>query len=390
MKIAFISSVVPQPTIAGSVVLWRHFERLRLAHSDVRLRVFTNVVATESQPWDLISLRRNAIVERLTRTRVSKLAHAWTQYGWSTDYSRLRVAVDDFDPDVVLTVAHGELFHAAAKIARQMGLPLATIYHDWWPDMTPVSLRCRNWVEHEFRRVAAQSDVNFCVSRGMMERLNVSNSKLLYPIPGKRKKSQFEVARASQQEKPKIGYCGNLGQEYGRMILELCVLLESADEIEFRFSGGSRDWGEIDIARAGARDLGMLDVAHYERFMLSSDVLLVIMSFREADKIRSSTSFPSKILEYCQAGRPILVWGPSYSSAVQWARETGGGAIVESRDPVMVLRKMREIVNDPCQGQQMAEASRRAATEEFDPDRIHRGFEDALFSLVNQTSIVPI
>lgn len=390
MKIAFISSVVPQPTIAGSVVLWRHFERLRLAHSDVRIRVFTNVVATEPQPWDLISLRRNMIVERLTRTRVSKFAHAWTQYGWFTDYRRLRAAVDDFNPDVVLTVAHGELFHAAAKIARQMGLPLATIFHDWWPDMASVSSRCRNWIEREFRRVAVQSDVNFCVSRGMVERLNVSNSQLLYPIPGKRKQAQSELSTASRQRNAKIGYCGNLGQEYGRMILELCAFLDSSDEIDFRFSGGSRDWGVGDIELAGERDLGMLNVAHYERFLLSSDILLVIMSFREADKIRSRTSFPSKILEYCQAGRPILVWGPSYCSAVRWARATGGGAVVETRDPAMVLRKMHEIINDLCKGEQMAEASRRAAAEEFHPDRIHRVFEDALFSLVNETSRVSI
>lgn len=383
MRVALISSVVPQSTIAGSVVLWRHFERLRLAHPDVRLRVFTNVPTGEPQSWELISLRTSRIAERLTRSRLSKFAHAVTQYGWFTDYGRLRVAVAEYDPDVVLTVAHGELFHAAAKVARQMDLPLATIYHDWWPDMPPVSSRCRIWLEHEFRRVAAQSAVNLCVSRGMMDQLNVPNSKLLHPIPGKRRVIEDGVACVSQQKRPTIGYCGNLGQSYGRMILELCDAFESVNDIEFRFSGGSRDWSEADIARAGVRDLGMLDVDHYERFLLNNDLLIVIMSFDDADKIRARTSFPSKILEYCQTDRPILVWGPSYSSAVKWARETGGGATVDTRDPLSVILKIREIVNDPARCRKMAEASQRAAAKEFDPDRIHRGFEDALFSLVN-------
>jgi hypothetical protein len=33
------------------------------------------------------------------------------------------------------------------------------------------------------------------------------------------------------------------------------------------------------------------------------------------------TSFPSKLPEYAQFGKPIVIWGPEYCSAIHWGRE---------------------------------------------------------------------
>ena len=47
------------------------------------------------------------------------------------------------------------------------------------------------------------------------------------------------------------------------------------------------------------------------------------------------TAFPSKIADYLAAGKPILVFGPRYSSLVRYASEQGFAEIVDEFSPLL-------------------------------------------------------
>lgn len=50
-------------------------------------------------------------------------------------------------------------------------------------------------------------------------------------------------------------------------------------------------------------------------WLASADVFLVVMSFDPALMRRMETSFPSKLPEYAQFGKPLVIWGPELSGA---------------------------------------------------------------------------
>ena len=59
-----------------------------------------------------------------------------------------------------------------------------------------------------------------------------------------------------------------------------------------------------------------------------TDALFVPMSFAASDRANMEMAFPSKLADYTATGVPLLIYGPSYCSAVAWARENPGVAEV--------------------------------------------------------------
>ena len=65
-----------------------------------------------------------------------------------------------------------------------------------------------------------------------------------------------------------------------------------------------------------------------ERLRAEADALFVPMSFDDSDRNNMEMAFPSKLADYTATGLPLLIYGPSYCSAVIWARENPGVAEV--------------------------------------------------------------
>jgi hypothetical protein len=108
----------------------------------------------------------------------------------------------------------------------------------------------------------------------------------------------------------------------------------------------------------------------------SAAALLVVMRFEPALRRRMETSFPSKLVEYVQLGKPIVIWGPEYCSAVRWARLADSALCVTDPSPralVVALEKLSEV-----ELAQMAVKSRSAAENEFKAEVIQKQFLAAL------------
>jgi glycosyltransferase involved in cell wall biosynthesis len=64
-----------------------------------------------------------------------------------------------------------------------------------------------------------------------------------------------------------------------------------------------------------------------------ADALFVPMSFDAADRVNMEIAFPSKLADYTATGLPLLIYGPGYCSAVTWAHENSGVAMVVDSEP---------------------------------------------------------
>jgi hypothetical protein len=65
---------------------------------------------------------------------------------------------------------------------------------------------------------------------------------------------------------------------------------------------------------------GFLDGEAWQQVFNEADALVVVLSFERRHQRHLATHFPSKLVEYANRGRSIVIWGPPWSSAVQWGQ----------------------------------------------------------------------
>ena len=106
--------------------------------------------------------------------------------------------------------------------------------------------------------------------------------------------------------------------------------------------------------------------------------VLVVMSFDARLARRMITSFPSKLTEAMQLGLPIVIWGPEYCSAVQWARGGERALCVTDPNPLALRRTLEELAASRSDQERLAKSAREAAAGDFNYEQIQAQFLAAL------------
>jgi glycosyltransferase involved in cell wall biosynthesis len=88
-----------------------------------------------------------------------------------------------------------------------------------------------------------------------------------------------------------------------------------------------------------------------------ADILFLPYSFSEASRYAVESAFPSKTADYLAAGRPILVFGPRYSSLVRYAKEQGFAEVVDNCDEDLLARGIERILSDSAYRSQLCKRS---------------------------------
>ncbi len=359
----FISSVRPEPTSAGQIVLYRHF--CNRPEFDLEVYGF--------EPTDL-SFRT------LLRRGLGKVAQfggifetlvncAWVLWKGRWIDKDLPAKVEHDQKTIVGTVAHGDGFYAAQRFANKHSLPLVVFFQDWWPDMAGVPKPFVKLLDKHFLALAKSCSLGICVCEGMKSALGGSdNLQVLPPIPGRFAIAPHPEAHGKHKTIFKVVYSGNLDL-YGPMLLEALRVFKGHPEIQLQVRGANPKWTEH--AKKEMRDAGLwLEFAprrEFEAWLQSADAFLIPMVFDKKCCRRMGTSFPSKLIEFAQFGKPFIVWGPEYCSAVQWGKQNENALCVKSPDVFELKKQLDFLCALPIQQQKYAEKSLEAASNEFDP-----------------------
>ena len=362
-KILVVSSVVPKPTGFGEIILHRHLG----GESDPAVNVVPHPPRTKF--WRAI--RRTPLRGWLDTVEVLGNGRRWD--------APARALAESCQPRVVLTVAHGDGWHAASRLARQHRLPLVTFFHDWWPDLLPAQLRAGE--ENRFRAVYRESRAALCVCDGMRQALGSHpDSRVLLPIPGKSGTTPGTVRGGNQKDgRFRIFYSGNL-REYAPMLRSALETMEGHPHIRLETRGMSPRWPAT--FRNQMRALGLwhdfAPRAELERWLNSADAYLIVMPFEPAMRRMTETAFPSKLTEFARFGRPLVIWGPEYCSAIQWGRQADRALCVTHPEPAALRSALEKLARTPDEQRRLSEAAMKASTEDFDPDEIQRAFLAAI------------
>jgi glycosyltransferase involved in cell wall biosynthesis len=376
LKILVLTPALPQDSVAGKVVLHRHLTQLHdvsltYASEDPQCRFLENG----------IFLAENRLAARLNRTRLAPWINGM-RYGLRSffNYRELERFLERYPQDAMLTVAEGPHWTTAIRCARRFRLPLIAIFHDWWPDLVDVPDVWKARVERRFQKLCQDATLAFCVSEGMRAALgDAPQAEVLYPIPD----PFLEAERVAEVRNGKfrVVYAGNLSGGHGRMARELAEALEPAPGVEIRLFGGNADWVSETQRRLASRGAyrGYVGREELRRELSSADALLVTTTHETRYARWAETNFPSKLVEYSRYGKPLIVWGPSYASAIRWSAREAAAMVVASPDARDAVAAIVRLADDAAERMRLATKCRDLAQGAFHPERIQRQFAEGVF-----------
>ena len=141
-------------------------------------------------------------------------------------------------------------------------------------------------------------------------------------------------------------HSGNMGVKQGLdVILDAAALNRADDSMLFLCVGNGSDCERIK-RRAAELDLGnvrflpLLDETDFRGLMAASNVCLVTQQ-----RSVSEIFFPSKIVTYLAAGRPMIASDNPECEVARMTRESGAGRVVEAENPRALLEAVCELRN---------------------------------------------
>jgi hypothetical protein len=387
LRVLLVSIVPPRNDCGVRIVMHRHL----VEEDPFKLRVASNA---DFEDGLLVHtpLRLPYPVHRLRKSRLGPRLAPWiTDYEnfiWPlTANGALEEAVQNFKPDVVLTLAECGLSEIARKTAQRHGLPLAALFLDWFP-VTKGHYGhkwTRGILSRRYRELYAACDLAFCTSDGMQEMLGPHpNSHVIYPMPGKYRvpmKNAWPRANA----KFRLVYVGAVRDFYGRMLCSLIEKIEVTNDLEIIVIGPGADWPKqtLERARASGSYLGFKPPPEAAEVLASADALLVVMSFEKEHELFMRTSFTTKFLDYVAFEKPVILWGPEYCTPVRVARKHGGTAVVSSSDAGAVVSLCRQIATDPALNEKLSNEALQLHQTLFNPNRLQDIFVRKITELVD-------
>jgi glycosyltransferase involved in cell wall biosynthesis len=99
---------------------------------------------------------------------------------------------------------------------------------------------------------------------------------------------------------------------------------------------------------------GWASQSELPHILSGADILFLPYTFVEEFREIVETAFPSKMADYLAAAKPILVFGPPYSTLVRYASQLGFAEIVDEFSEAALARAIKKLVFSPSCRERLA------------------------------------
>ena len=382
-RLLYLGDVPVEASYHGSALL----HRLLSDYPSDRLMILET--ATESKPERRLPnvnyISHPIGKRRWLNTRFHPYALAWFTQTSKRSGPRISHSINGFEPESVLTVAHGFGWLAAAQMARLRNVPLHLIVHDDWPRVANVAPPFRNWLDKQFAGVYRQARSRLCVSPAMSrfyhERYG-EPAETIYPSRAAFCPEYSEPpSRLARNDTPfTIAFAGTINSSgYVRALTKLQDALKLVGGRLLIFGPLTPDEArQFGLSDQSTEVRGLVNWTELmSRLRAEADALFVPMSFNAADRANMEMAFPSKLADYTATGLPLLIYGPTYCSAVAWARENRGVAEVVTTEAELD-NAVELLAHDSAQRVALGKRALEAGRTYFTHERAQQVFNQSL------------
>ncbi len=376
--ILFILGSPPRQGLTGPVIIDRHFKRLsnnytisiaapEQSFDGVQFPALWKLIRIPQRRWWWLPYRKQISILQTIRF-----------YFWERECKK-ELLIER--PTVILTILHDIYSVFAAYLSKIWDIPLVIIIHDQ-VELLSDSKTTYNWFNHNWRFVLSQATKIMPVSYDLASAYNLDQSSKvqnLYPIP-EGNRTKFICWDENFKISPVIGYAGNIyssqipvfekiasiiGKVNGRILL--IVPNQNIEVLALLYKFPNIDYQEPFQDNA--------DAINY----LANHVSCVLVAYPLdiSKMLWASTSFPSKLVEFCHLGLPILIISPSTTALGKWSLEHNWLSYLSNIDDDQLLLTLSDMTKKE-KWLQMASQSINVAQGEFNPDFIQAQFESAI------------
>lgn len=331
LKVLYISDFPPSEEDGGRILL----KRLLQMHPRENICVFTlSAALSTSSASGRLRCRHVGfpILYRSPNWLLTRISHAisWLIVGGVS----LAAAFEIWrrKVDAMLTVLHGRLYFAAAAAGALTSTPYIVFVHDDRVSQTQGATCFWRRVGKPLTGMVLRHAAHvYCISPGMQRLLRAEfNAESEVQWPATEAGRAVPAPHLQEPGTLKIVFAGGIhyaNQDSLNLLVDLlrsgrlrsCLRASVKLHIYTRISDCPRQvlsWAGPDLS---IRD--WLPKTQLRKALHEADVLFLPYSFLAASRHAVETAFPSKIADYLAAGKPILVFAPSYSTLARYAAE---------------------------------------------------------------------
>ena len=317
--------------------------------------------------------------QRWLNTRFHPYVSAWFTHAGKRVAPKIAHSLNGFNFERVLTVAHGFGWLAAAEIAKTRNVPLHLMVHDDWPRIANVAPAFRKWLDQRFASVYRQAQSRLCVSPAMTRSYSERYGQPAHTIYPSRTATGPEYdeppSRIARNDHAfTIAFAGTINSNgYIRTLIDLSNALKPVSGRLLIFGPTTQALG---LTNAEMRGL-LPSTELLTTLRNEADALFVPMSFDPADRSNMEMAFPSKLADYTATGLPLLIYGPTYCSAITWARENPDVAMIVGSEPDLT-NAIAILANNPDTRLKLGRRALQAGREYFSHDCGQQIFHQSL------------
>ncbi len=284
--------------------------------------------------------------------------------------------------DAVWVVLQGQtMVRVARSLAIQLDVPLLTQVWDpfgWWLRANRIDGFTQRRLLTEFNNVIRHSSSCATASWAMSEKYsNQYGVRNLPVIAGLPRELALEPATHIHEGDEFI--IGMAGQFYAQTEWDCLIYtlnqvnwIIAGRRIRIRVMGGG--FQAFSQSPTNFEYLGWQSQEETIRLLSESDLLYMPYWFSEEFKEESSSSFPSKLVTYFAAGRPVFCHAPAYASPAKYIKQHGAGYLCESLDPPAVLKHLEHAIIDTEHYRRVASNGTSCFRRDFTLERMKETF----------------
>lgn len=284
--------------------------------------------------------------------------------------------------DRVWAVLQGQTtIRMALAVAERLNVPLHTQVWDpfsWWAKANYLdeytTRKTQELFDETIRRSTAVATASYSMAKSYRDRFCV---KAIPAIS-----SHSRTIACSPIATPRFGepiVIGMAGQFYAAdEWSQFLATLEAVDWIV----GGCR----VSIVAMGPKRppsmpannvsfLGWKSQTEAIRLLANCDFLYCPYPFDPSMREVAQQSFPSKLVLYLAAGRPVIFHGPIYSAAADYIANKGCGVLATNLSAESILHEIEQLVGNHQLYAAMASKARQAFLEDFTLESMARSFD---------------